>query len=77
MSNVRQLLDIDPDYEFKRYKRGSSELLDAQEKETGEDEIFFSFMQQSTNKILNMKIKEVENRFYQFTYFEVVNEADI
>eukprot|EP00347_Sterkiella_histriomuscorum_P006329 403353169 len=90
MGTVRSLLDIDPDFQYKRSKRfhpnrSGGEMTDvATDNESGyntesslDKEIFFSFMPQNQNTILNMKIAELENRQYQFTYFEVINEKDI
>ena len=61
MNNVRKFLDIDPDY------------LPIQGEEKDEEDICLNFTRQGQSTITNVKIKEVEGRVYEFTYFEIVN----
>ncbi len=36
-----------------------------------------SFTRRGQNTITNIKIKALEGRVYEFTYFEIVNDSDI
>ncbi len=71
MSNVRKFLDIDPDYQQKVYKRGTPEESE------DENDICLNFTKQGQSDIQNIKIKEIERRLFEFTYFDIVNEADV
>ena len=65
MSNVRELLDLDPDYRYKKYRRGY-ETSEESMIEDNEDkyEIFLSFQPAGQGTILNLKIAETDNRWF-------------
>ena len=60
MFNVRRFLDIDPD----RQPYDDDDL---------EDDICLNFTKQGQTDTTNVKIRAIEGRIYEFTYFEIVN----
>jgi hypothetical protein len=65
-NNVRKFLDIDSDHNLKQ-----------QDEEEAEEDVCLSFTKRGQNTITNIKIKVLDGRVYEFTYFEIVNDADI
>ncbi|TNV84534.1 hypothetical protein FGO68_gene5437 [Halteria grandinella] len=77
MMNVRTFLDIDPDYEIKVYKRAGRTAVEQQPEDEDKD-VYMQFQKQGDNHpIQNLKISEKENRMYELTYFDIINESDI
>ena len=66
-NNVRKFLDIDPDYSLWKHK----------DEEEAEEDVCLSFTKKGQNTINNIKIKVLDGRIYEFTYFEIVNDSDI
>lgn len=73
--NMRDFLDIETD---KTHNKKVSDNED-DESDSGENqEWYFSFPDpRNSDKILNMKVKEMDNRWYELQYFEIVNESSI
>lgn len=84
---MRDFLDIDPWGKKKPTGEAKSSLESESEYEDGSTsaaewdeknkEIFFSFADPKNNRILNMKVNEANNRWYELQYFEIINEQDI
>ena len=66
-NNVRKFLDIDSDHSLRKQ----------QDEEEAEEDVCLSFTKRGQNTITNIKIKVLDGRVYEFTYFEIVNDADI
>lgn len=67
--NVRPFLDIDPDFRLKTYrdKEGQQE----------EEDVCMNFTRFGDTTIQNLKVKDVGDRYYEFTYFDIVGGRDI
>ncbi len=61
---------------YRRSGQKAPPVSDEEEEEAG-DEVCLNFQRQGQSNIANMKIKELEGRIFEFTYFDIINESDI
>lgn len=65
VANVRPLLDLDPDFKYKRYRRvadGSESEASINDDDDTASEIYLSFQAFGQNVMTSMKVEETENR---------------